>query len=165
MTTERTGGPPFESDEDLRQYVEAELDLSVRTARPELLVEFGAREFTVVPRFTTLCWLIEDPGTGRPSAMCDRHYLLEARLEAGEFVIWFGAIHPVTAGGASPRDVVLPAVHVPFSLVHRRSRPTHDGYSLAHVLRWMLDHAERPPDAVDSMVYPMNGHRRLDRSS
>ena len=158
MSGPRPEGSPFHSQEDLRRYVESELDLSIRMVRPELRVDFGAREFTVVPRIASLCWLIEQPRGARSERMSDRHYLLEARYASGEFVIWFGGVHGTRSTGASTRDVILPAVHVPFSLIDRASRPVHATYALASVLRWMLDHSDRAPGDGDPLVYPMNGH-------
>jgi hypothetical protein len=130
----------------------------VRKVRPELGVDFGAREFSVIPRVAPLCWLIEQPRHAPGARLRDRHYLLEARLAQGEFVIWFGGMHGVASAGASTRDVMLPAVHVPFSLVDRDAGPTGATYSLGAVLWWMLNHSQRAAGEHDPLVYPMNGH-------
>jgi len=158
----QSGGNPFASLDDLRQYVEAELDSSVRIDHPELQVIFGAQERGVVHRptsITALCWSIESPRMDRSQHLLGRNYVLEARLSEGQFVIWFGSVHGFPLGGGMTRDVILPAVHVPFSLIDRGSRPTKADYSLGGVLSWMLEHAECSPDPWDLVAYPMNGHR------
>ncbi len=159
MEANQLMGSRFSSDDELRGYVESELERTVRTEHPDLRVDFGPREFTVVPRFTPLCWLIESARTDHTMTLRDRHYLLEARRSEGQFVIWFGGMHGFTTGDGTTRDVILPAVHVPFSLLHHGARPTHSGYGVGAVLSWMLAHAQSPAGEWDPMVYPMNGHR------
>ncbi len=113
MTDNGPAGHPFSSDEDLCHYVESELGRTIRADRPKLYVEFKPPEYSGVADSHLLRWAISSPHMDRSEHLLDRHYLLEARLVEGEFVIWFGKLSGFPLGGGTTRDAILPAVHVP----------------------------------------------------
>ena len=154
MTDNGPAGHPFSSDEDLCHYVESELGRTIRADRPELYVEFKPPEYSGVADSHLLRWAISSPHMDRSEHLLDRHYLLEARLVEGEFVIWFGKLSGFPLGGGTTRDAILPAVHVPFARVDKRP-----AYGLGAVLLWMLEHEVEASAVWDPMVYPMNGAR------
>jgi hypothetical protein len=180
-------GQPWPTDAALRAYVNRELDRA-KAEYPDLTVRFQGEPFQIVPISQPLWWTIESPHMDKSQHLLGRHYLLEARFEESQFVIWFGGLSGFR--GPHPRDVMFPAVHVPFpeeqrewlrnslfswakELVRRgvaEASPTSasaatpdgqmlDALSLGAVLRWMLDHECEAAYAYDPMVYPMTGGR------
>ena len=96
----------LKSKDALREYVESELDRSVRKEHPDLLVEFVDSVTDEMPQ--DLCWYIIRPegriGRNESSAV-------EARPARKEFLIWYG----VQAGGAAWSSPALSrCVHVHF---------------------------------------------------
>lgn len=104
---------PFCSRAELRRYVEAELKHTGLRDRPELSIAFQNPTCLVdAPPSHTLWWTIEASQMDRTEHLISRHYLLEARYNEREFVIWFGRL--IGFKGSSPRDVIRPAVHLFF---------------------------------------------------
>ena len=68
-------------------------------------------------------------------------YTLEARLDDGEFVVWFGN-HQVGAEGL--HWIMRPAVHVAFTDLAPRNDPVNLPYTLCDVLDQMISTVDRP---------------------
>jgi hypothetical protein len=102
---------PFCSRAELRRYVEAELKHTGLRDRPELSIAFQNPRYLVdAPPAHPLWWTIESARMDRTGHLISRHYLLEARYNEREFVIWFGTL--IGFKGSSPRNVIRPAVHL-----------------------------------------------------
>ncbi len=182
-------GDPFRSRTELRRYVEAELKHRGLRDRVDVSIAFqNPRPLLDPPPLHELWWTIESSKMDRSQHLISRHYLLEARYDERQFVIWFGALTGFI--GPSPRDVIRPAVHLAFpdgafysppralrskltpvvnsfwAAIERvaKAHGTHqdDGpeeYSLGAVLSWMLEHEDHANTSWDPMVYPLSGGR------
>jgi hypothetical protein len=174
-------GATYPSESELRAYVEHELDRTLRADRPDLTVVFQGEAQPLVPVSQPLWWSISSPKMDPSELLLGRHYLLEARLSERQFVIWFGGLCGFS--GTTPRDVMLPAVHIPFPWAHDQwllrspfawakevvrvfaSKPSSsavkppDAYSLGEVLRFMLRHEATSSAVFDPVVFPMSGCR------
>ena len=136
----------LESETQIREYVEAELDRTVRARYPELEAHFRDDYPTAAPS-QGLWWRIVDVHTeGQP------FYTIEARLGEREFLIWYGNI---TRGMWAKHFAMRQAVHLAFDTVQRdphgaEPSPYTDAASLGAVLELMLNATQPPP------TYPMN---------
>ena len=145
---------PFSSRAELRRYVEAELKHTAIRDRPDLSIAFqNSRSLLNPPPLHPLWWTIESTKMDQSKHLIGRHYLLEARYDEREFVIWFGALTGFR--GSSPRDVIRPAVHLIFP--EQGVGPA--DHSLGSVISWMLEHEDRANASWDPMVYPLSGGR------
>ena len=98
----------LDSEAQVRHYVEAELQSSIRAKRPELKVTFTGECDTTLSGGKGLCWKIILPQS--PNSW-PSDYMLEARLEEREFLVWFGYS---SAGALATHHIMRPAVHVRF---------------------------------------------------
>jgi hypothetical protein len=131
----------LKSKDELREYVEAELDRSVRKEHPDLLIEFVDAVTDEMPQ--DLCWYII-----RPEGRIGRNesYTVEARPDRKEFLVWYG----VQAGGAAWSSPALSRcvhVHFPDALPATVSSRLRSELSLGAALQTMLG---------DEELYPMN---------
>ncbi len=118
----------IKTDKDCRAYVEAELDHLVRSRAGW---HAGRSVWVQAP---PLSWTLgRDVGEG--------WYTLEARVDDGEFLIWFGN-HQVGAEGL--HWIVRPAVHVAFADLWPRSDPLAIRYTLSDVLDYMIASLDAP---------------------
>jgi hypothetical protein len=154
MTT-RAPFPLALTEKDLREYVEAELDRTVRTAWPRLYVDFQKFKDHDLPLTSPLWWSIRSTQMDRSQHLLGRNYVLEARLEQREFVVWFGALSGFSWPPEDPRPSIFPAVHLQFPS-EANPRP-HCG--IGAVLLRMLQHEANPDAPWDPIIYPMNGGR------
>jgi hypothetical protein len=134
----------FPTKESCRVYVDAELDRTVRA----------------IPGWQADAWSGQDAGLlnphVRPAAMLwriGRHnlhgwYTLEARIDEGEFLFWFGN-HQVGAGGL--HWILCPAIHVAFAALHPAQDATVFQYTLGDVLTTLIDPTEQtqPPHRLE----------------
>ena len=126
----------LDSDAAIRNYVEDQLERSVRTKRPELDVRFmdGFDPHPTGPK--GLCWRINLP---RSQGSWPHDYLVEARLADREFLIWFGYS---SSGAWATHHIMRPAVHVRFQDLGFAARefppPTRMDFTLGEVLEEML---------------------------
>ncbi len=138
--------PKLDSEAAVRQYAEDELRRSIRARHPELEVKFmdeirsgDMSEFD--PK--GVWWRITPPQGDLP-----KWYTLQARVDEGEFLIWYGYS---THGPLETKEIMRSAVHVRFRDLLFASQEFPEVYreqfTLGAVLEWML----RAPDA-----YPMN---------
>jgi len=180
---------PFRSRTELRGYVEAELTHTGFRDRVNLSIAFqDARPLLDPPPLHELWWTIQSSKMDRTQHLISRHYLLEARYDERQFVIWFGTHTGFI--GPSPRDVIRPAVHLTFPNASfysppralrsklapvvktiwaaferaAKARGTYpddcpEEHSLGAVLSWMLEHEDHANSSLDPMVYPLSGSR------
>ena len=151
---------------ELRDYVEHELARFVARDPRGLRSEFRSPLRQAHPSAKGLWWSVELCRFEPSELLLDRYYLLEAYVQQEEFVIWFGAFEGFPR--FTVRDVMLPAIHVPFRMLRRDSSgvlvrgPTSEGtseYSLCEVLMWMHEHQYEPSAPWDSVAYPMSVSR------
>ena len=127
----------LDSEAAVRNYVEAQVERSIRAKRPELQVTFmDTLEPHPTGPFEGLCWRIALP---QSQGTWPRDYLLEARLGDREFLIWFGYS---SAGAWATHHIMRPAVHVRFEDLGFAARefPRHvsQHFTLGEVLEEML---------------------------
>jgi hypothetical protein len=91
----------------------------------------------------------------RSQHLLGRNYVLEARLEQREFVVWFGALSGFNWPPEDPRASMFPAVHLQFP--SEADAPKYCG--IGAVLLQMLEHEGKPEATWDPIIYPMNGAR------
>ena len=98
----------FDSEAAVRNYVEGQLERSIRAKRPELQVSFmdDFDRYPAAPK--RFSWRITLP---RPKGSWPADYRVEARLDEGEFLVWFGYS---SSGAWATRHIMRPAVHVCF---------------------------------------------------
>ena len=145
---------PFSSKTELRRYVEAELKHAGIRDRSGLSIAFqDPRCLLDPPPVQALWWTIESSKMDQTRHLISRHYLLEARYDERQFVIWFGTLTGFQ--GSSPRDVIRPAVHLIFP--ERGVSP--EEHSLGAVISWMLEHEDHANASWDPMVFPLSGCR------
>ncbi len=152
----------FGSEEQLRFYIEHELDYAVRTRSPKLDVMFRDRYAPSIARASSrLWWRIND----RTASGEERFYALEAYPERKEFVIWFGHVW----GRRLPEEAFRPAVHVDFqsydaffrnlpvpgALIDSAAHAEGSPGPLARALEHMLAN-QTNADAYHHTSYPMN---------
>ena len=136
----------LDSEAQIREYVEAELDRTVRDRYPELEAH-SSDDYSTAPPSRYPWWRIVDVhAAGQP------FYTIEARLGEREFLIWYGNI---TRGVWAKHFAMRQAVHLAFETVQRdphgtEPSPYNDAASLGAVLELMLSDAQPPP------TYPMN---------
>ena len=131
----------LKSNVELREYVEAELDRSVRKDYPELQVEFVDEVTEKTPQ--DLCWYIIRP-EGRVGR--NESYTVDARPDRKEFLIWYG-VHVGGAAWSSPALSRCVHVHFPEALPETVSSRLRSELSLGAALEVMLS---------DQESYPMN---------
>ena len=135
----------FETAEECRAYVEAELDRVVRSRPPW--------QATPRPRSKdgpadALCWIITPtPGERWPASW----YELEARFGAAEFLLWFGN-HQV--GIEQLSWIVHPAIHVAFKDLEPQSDRLAIRFSLGDVLEEVIRSLDSPRQYL--MRFEMN---------
>ncbi len=96
--------PPLDTEEAVRNYVEAELD-QFRARHPELIVTLReAPDGFLSTRGIT--WRIT-----RPKQTWETYYTIEARLDDRELLIWFGYS---SAGAWGTHHIMRHAVHIRF---------------------------------------------------
>lgn len=101
------------AETELQEYVEREIKRAVSAVRPQCKIRFRGGDFPpLVPVSQPLWWTIESPDMDESELLIARSYLVEAHLEESRFVVWFGGLAGFV--GDSPRDVMFPAVHIPF---------------------------------------------------
>jgi hypothetical protein len=138
--------PDLDSEAAVRQYAEDELRRSIRATHPELEVKFmdeirsgDMSEFDL----PGIWWRITPPRGEWP-----KWYTLQARVDEGEFLIWYGYS---THGPSDTKEIMRSAVHVRFRDLLFASQEFPEVYrerfTLGAVLEWML-HAHED--------YPMN---------
>ena len=138
----------------MRQYVETELKHSGIRDRPDLFVTFqDPGHLLHPPPAEILWWTIESSKMDQSQHLLGRHYLLEARYDERQFVIWFGTLNGFH--GLSPRDVIRPAVHLTFSELGGGA----EEHSLGAVISWMLEHEYHAEASWDPMIFPLSGDR------
>jgi hypothetical protein len=128
----------LESDEQIREYVEDELDRTVRARHPELDVRFGGDypmpalhgESVNINPAGYLQWTISRPGEEWPT-----FYTVEARPAQREFLIWYGHI---THGPWDTNHVMQQAVHLRFTTIERLAK---DESLSTHVRDQLLEQA------------------------
>ena len=129
----------------IREYVESELDRTVRD-HPDIRVSKGAewvdQQSDAIAR--ELMWTITDQDSGGD-------YIIEARVEYDELLIWFGSS---SAGGGGIHQIMAPAVHIHLGslLAEWCPYPRKSFDSLSAVLERMLKSRGR----LSEIVYPMN---------
>ena len=124
------------SEAAVRNYVEAQLEGTIRAKRPELQVVFmdncdhprtGSKRF---------CWRINLP---RSEGLWPSDYMVEAHLDEAEFLIWFGYS---SAGAWTTHHIMRPAVHVRFQDLRFAAREFPEqlrgDFTLGEVLEEML---------------------------
>ena len=135
----------FETREECRAYVEAELDRVVRSRPPW---QATPSPQSPVRSVDALFWKITPAPEKRWPASW---YELEARLDAAEFLLWFGN-HQVGAGQLC--WIVHPAIHVAFKDLWPRSDILAIRYSLGDVLEEVIRSLESPHQYI--MRFDMN---------
>src|SRR5262245_61755160 len=143
----------------LKDYVERQLMRFIAHDPKGLRFEYRSRRPHASAPTHELWWTVESAHFEPSELLLDRHYLLEARVAEQQFVIWFGTFGGFP--GPTVRDVIQPAIHVPFSSVggdRTDGRPA-SRYSLCDVLLWMHQHQYSPGGSWDSVAYPMSGSR------
>ena len=136
----------LETEAQIREYVEAELNRTVRSKYPELEARFRDDYPTAGPS-PHLWWRVVDE-----HAEWQPFYTIEARRVEQEFLIWYGNI---TRAVWAKHFVMRQAVHLAFATVKRdphgsEPSPYTDAASLGAVLELMLE------DAHPHLAYPMN---------
>jgi hypothetical protein len=135
------------SANDIREYVERELDRTIRANHPDFEVVAGNRWMDTSKRRkrSDLLWTIEGGG--------DRwvgDYIIEARVKEGELLIWYGYS---TAGAFSTHHLMRQAVHLDLAeLDFAQEQYRTEAYSLGAVLELML----RSRDVNEVSRFPMN---------
>ncbi|MDH3458627.1 MAG: hypothetical protein OER90_17445 [Gemmatimonadota bacterium] len=130
----------------IRDYVERELDRTIRLTHPELGIREGTRwtagtaEANARRRF----WTIE-----APSRFGVADYIIEVRLSDHELLIWFGFS---SAGALSTTHLIRPAVHLDLNDLMSTRSQRRDDVSLGAVLERMLKFRDDEP----SIRFPMN---------
>ena len=138
---------------EIRAHVEGELARTIRLNHPDLKVFSGARwaETAVGPETARpkLLWTVQGP-----SAPWSADYVIEARVQDSELLIWFGYS---SAGSLWTHHLIRPAVHLNLDEIMHMSRSYPKGsqtFSLGAVLEWMLRF--RKPHG--EMHFPMNDY-------
>jgi hypothetical protein len=144
----------FSSKTELRRYVETELKHAGIRDRPDLSIAFqNPRCLLDPPPVQALWWTIESSKMDQTQHLISRHYLLEARYDERQFVIWFGTLTGFQ--GSSPRNVIRPAVH----LIFPEQGVGPEEHGLGAVISWMLEHEDHANASWDPMVFPLSGGR------
>jgi hypothetical protein len=126
----------LDSETAVRNYVAAQLEHTIRAKRPELQVTFT--ESVDRPRRgpRRIYWRITLP---QSEGSWPSDYLVEARLDESEFVIWFGYS---SAGTLATHHMMRPAVHVRFEDLGFAAREFPEDlrgeFTLGEVLEGML---------------------------
>jgi hypothetical protein len=149
VTDDKGAQPVFgkHSKPSVEDYVERELDRTIRANYPELKVIRGNEwaDTETRRRGKRQFWTVQGH-----AGKWHGDYNIEARHEDDELLIWFGFS---SAGALGTQHIVMPAVHLRLSdLKATEEAFREDDYSLGAVLEWMLDSGERPSD----MSFPMN---------
>ena len=134
------------SKSEVRDYVESELARTIRVNHPKLNVLAGT---PWAEDKRGLTWTIEGPPDPWP-----QNYVIEARIDEGELLIWFGYS---SAGAAWTHHMIRPAVHLSFEEITGMSRQYQSAtnvFSLGAVLEFMLAAHEHHA----GMQFPMNNH-------
>ena len=100
--------PTLESEAAVGSYVETQFERTIRARRPELqlaLMDEVDRQRAGPKR---ICWRINLP---QSEGSWPSDYMVEARIDEGEFLIWFGYS---SSGAWATHQIMRPAVHVRF---------------------------------------------------
>lgn len=114
---------PFSSTAQLQRFVEAELQRAGLHDRPDISIAFQDPERLFhAPPLHPLWWTIASSRLDRSDLLICRHYLLEARYDERQFVIWFGRV--IGFRGPAERELMHPAVHLffPYRPIHAAPR-------------------------------------------
>ena len=140
----------LDSEAAVRNYVEAQLEGSIRAKRPELQVTFTGECDSLLSGPKGLCWKIILP---RSPGLWPSDYMVEARLEEREFLIWFGYS---SAGALATHHVMRPAVHVRFQdlgfAAQEFPEEVRDFFTLGQVLEEMVFRARSYPPNVFALT-------------
>ena len=130
----------------IRDYVERELDRTIRLTHPELGIQEGTRwtAGTTEAKTQRLFWTIEGP-----SRFGVADYIIEVRLSDHELLIWFGFS---SAGALSTNHLMRPAVHLDLDNLMSTRSQRRDDVSLGAVLERMLEFRDDEP----GIPFPMN---------
>jgi hypothetical protein len=137
----------YETPEECRRYVEAELDRVVRS-RPDWMAVPNPQ----MPgdMHEGLSWNLAPASTSHPSWQAS-FYTLEARMRTEEFLLWFGN-HAV--GAENLHWIIRPAVHVAFNDLWPRNDVLGIRFSLGDVLEVIIGSLDMPSQFL--MRFPLN---------
>ena len=135
----------LDTEQQIRDYVEAELDRSIRANHPSLKVSYEQSEYPARNRDRSIRWDIIREGEW------DEFYTVEACFGSKEFLIWYGNI---THGPWEPHFSFSQAVHLEFTAVI--GNPPYDelpsfyrdSLRLGTVLEVMLERPEYPMNCL-----------------
>jgi len=139
----------LDSEAAVRSYVEGELQSSIGAKRPELRVKFTGECDGRLSGPKGMCWKISLP---RTPGSWPSDYMLEARLEDRESIIWFGYS---SAGAWGTHHIMRPAVHVRFQDLGFAAQEFPEGvrefFTLGEILSEMVLRARPyPPNVLPS---------------